>query len=161
MRRCSVTAGYCAHRPGGCPLCDPRPITADRDAGCTCPPGRRGVPLHLDDWRPAPGCPVHVDLAPAPLHVDDVDQLFAPPLEQVPDVVVRWDDDTRALIAALYGEAFVDQLEADATTYARDQLAGAQTPGPGAPPETAHRGEDAGDPLAGGPGRAHPDEATR
>lgn len=82
-------------------------------------------------------------------------------------VVVRWDDDTRALIAALYGVDHLERVEAAATAYLREQLAdasaaAAQTPAPGAPPETVHRGEDgpagflpAGSAdLAGGPGRA-------
>lgn len=39
-----------------CPLCDPRPISVDRAAGCVCDSGR-GRPIR--EWNPVPGCPVH------------------------------------------------------------------------------------------------------
>lgn len=92
------------------------------------------------------------DQQPAPLELHDDDDR---------GIVVRWDDDTRHLVAALYGDAFLEELETEFTAYARAQLAaGTETPGPGAPPDGALRGEDEPRPDAGGPGRAHPDEAT-
>lgn len=39
-----------------CPMCDPRPNSADRAAGCTCPDGRDRP---VGQWEPAVGCPVH------------------------------------------------------------------------------------------------------
>jgi hypothetical protein len=55
-RRCKSCGGPL----GGarCPMCDPRPNSADRAAGCVCPDGKP-VPMRYDDWQPVAGCPVH------------------------------------------------------------------------------------------------------
>lgn len=58
LGRCRACGGP---RAGGrCPVCDPRPTSADREAGCICAHARRGVSLAESGWRPTPGCPVHL-----------------------------------------------------------------------------------------------------
>lgn len=112
--------------------------------------------LHPAGYCCAAGAAASPD--PCPWHVDGGTDAA---LAELPDpvdpqqVVVRWDDDTRDLIAALYGEAHLERVEAAATDYVRAQLEqarAAQTSGPGAPP-VAPPGEEARRSDAGGPGR--------
>lgn len=123
-----MSARYCDGCGGpiagaGCPLCDPRPTDADRDAGCVC----LGRDAPIAAWKPIAGCPVH-----------------NPPREVLLDVPAELEP----VLAALYGSTW-RELIAEHVAGQLEETSGPGAP----PVDTDRGEDESPPVDAGGPGR--------